>query len=87
MTNENFKNMEGVCNDSFILSQIDAYLIENAADVKEDIAHSISIKHNGRYVTAEIYGGIYVHDNKFEIKVISNDEEISYCETLHENYI
>ena len=87
MTNENFKIMEGVCNNSFVLSQIDAYLIENAAAVKEDIVHSITIKSNGKSVIAEIFGGIYAHDNKFEIKVILNDEEIGYCETLHENYL
>lgn len=87
MTNENFKNIEGVCGNSFVLSQIDAYLIENAAAVKEDINHAITIKSNGKSVIAEIFGGIYAHDNKFEIKVISNDEEIGYCETLHENYI
>lgn len=87
MTNENFKNIEGVCANSFVLSQIDAYLIENAAAVKEDITHAITIKSNGKSVIAEIFGGIYAHDNKFEIKVIMNDEEIGYCETLHENYL
>lgn len=34
----------------------------------------------------EVIGGCYAHDNKFEIKVISNDEEIGYCETLYSNY-
>lgn len=83
----NFKEVAGVCCTVDLLEQIDAYLIENAADVKEDIMHSITIKHNGRKMIAEIFGGCYAHDNKFEIKVIMNDEEIGYCETLHSNYL
>ena len=85
--NTKFKNIEGVCMNSDVLAQIDVYLQENAADVKEDIAQSITINADGKAVIAEIFGGIYAHDNKFEIKVISNDEEIGYCETLHENYL
>lgn len=87
MTNENFKNIEGVCNDSFVLSQIDAYLLENAAAVKEDMVHSTAIKVNGKYITAEIYGGCYAHENSFEIKIVSKDEEIGYCEVLHAHYL
>jgi hypothetical protein len=87
MTNENFKNIKGVCNDPFVLSQIDAYLIENAAAVKEDTAHSIDIEVNGKYIMAEIYAGCYAHENSFEIKIISKDEEIGYCEVLHAHYL
>nr|DAV34455.1 MAG TPA: hypothetical protein [Caudoviricetes sp.] len=87
MNTEKFKDVKGVCNDSFVLSQIDAYLKENAADILEDIVHSISIKHKGGIAIAEIYGSCYAHEDAFEIKVISNDEEIGYCETLHSSYL
>ena len=86
MNTENFKYIEGVCENSDVLAQIDAYLKENAAAAREDILHSITIKANGKNAIAEINGGIYVHENYFAIKVISNDEEVGYCEINHSCY-
>ncbi|WP_455258742.1 hypothetical protein [Peptoniphilus asaccharolyticus] len=85
--NTEFKNIRGVCEKSEVLAQIDAYLKENAADVKEDIAHSITIKADGMDVIAEIYGGCYEHENNFEITLIRGDEEVGYCEVAHSRYL
>lgn len=87
MNTQNFKNIDGVCKNSDVLEQIHDYLCEKAAAIHEDIVHSITIEVDGKAVIAEIYGGIYGHENTFDIKVISNDAEIGYCETLHSNYM
>lgn len=87
MNTQNFKYIDGVCENSDVLAQIDAYLKENAADIREDILHAITIKVDGKDVIVEINGGIYVHENYFAIKVIQNEEEIGYCEINHGYYI
>nr|DAV58309.1 MAG TPA: hypothetical protein [Caudoviricetes sp.] len=87
MNTQNFKYIEGVCENSDVLAQIDAYLKENAAAIREDILHAVTIKVDGKNAIAEINGGIYAHENYFAIKVIQNEEEIGYCEINHEFYI
>lgn len=88
MTNENFKNIEGVCDDSRVLKEIDCYLKENAKDLVFDLFHSSQLPVNGKMMTAEFTSGCYVHDNDFEIQIF-NDEGIAigYCETLNSNYL
>ena len=85
--NTKFKIIGGVCEKSEVLAQIDGYLKENARDVKKDIVHVIGIDMDGSNATAEIYGGCYAHENSFEIKIISKDEEIGYCEVAHSQYL
>lgn len=87
MNTQNFKYIDGVCENSDVLAQIDAYLKDNAAGIRDDILRAVTVKVDGKNAIAEINGGIYTHENYFAIKVIQNEEEIGYCEINHEFYI
>lgn len=88
MNTENFKNIEGVCDNTRVLKEIDAYLKENANDLVIDLFHSTQLHVNGKMMIAEFTSGCYAHDNDFEIQIF-NDEGIviGYCETLNSNYL
>ncbi len=88
MNTKNFKNFNGVCDDTRVLREIDDYLKENANDLVFDLFHSVQLPVYGKMMVAEFTSGCYAHDNDFEVQIF-NDEGmvIGYCETLHSNYL
>lgn len=88
MIHDKFKHIEGVCDDSRVLNQLDEYLKQNAEEVNSDAIQSIKVNCQDVIRDCELFAGIYVSDNAFRITVMDDKgHEIGYCTVLKEYYI
>lgn len=88
MIHDKFKHIEGVCDDSRVLNQLDEYLKQNAEEVNLDGIQSIKVDCQGVMRDVELFAGIYVSDNAFRISVMGDKgQAIGYCTVLKEYYI
>lgn len=84
---QNFKNVNGVCNNATLLSKIHNYLLNNASNIKYYLEGCFNVLHEGKQLTVTITSGCYAHTNIFEVSATCNNVELGYCTTLHNSYI